>query len=246
MSIQEKQKKDKVVINIDSVSKAFAARWVLKSINLSVNPGVSVCICGVNGAGKSTLLRIVSGLMQPDKGNVSINGYDVVKDPEKTKANLGVISHKNMVYSDLTVFENIKFFATFYGVKNSTVRTEQLLKDVALFPYRYDKTSVLSRGMLQRLSIVRALVHNPTVLLADEPFTGLDSQACRHLVSVLKQFNDNGGTTIMTTHDLTIGLQCCSRVVVIDKTALIFDAKTSDIDTKAFAKDYLNYSRGNK
>ncbi len=233
------------VVGIDSVSKAFGAKWVLKSVSFSITSGQSVCICGVNGAGKSTLMRIIAGLLQPDKGMVSINGYDVSKEPEKTKASLGVISHKSMVYSDLTVLENINFFATLYGVKKN-LGIEELLKDVGLFSYRYDKAGILSRGLLQRLAIVRALVHKPAVLLADEPFTGLDSQACRHLVSVLNNFTKTGGTTVMTTHDINIGLQCCNRVVVLDKTKFIFDAQTKNIDTNSFVKDYLSYAEDNK
>ena len=190
---EQKNSTDNAVIDINSVSKAFASKWVLKSIDFVITDGQSVCLCGINGAGKSTLLRIIAGLLSPDKGSVRINGFDTKKEPEKTKAQLGVISHQSMLYSDLTVLENINFFATLYGVRDKAARTEQLLKDVGLFPYRYDKTGILSRGLLQRLAIVRALVHNPTVLLADEPFTGLDSVSSRHLVSILNNFTDNGG-----------------------------------------------------
>ena len=237
---------DNAVIDISSVSKAFAAKWVLNSVDFTITANQSVCLCGINGAGKSTLLRIIAGLLTPDKGSVSINGFDTKTQPEKTKAQLGVISHKSMVYSDLTVLENVNFFATLYGVKDKTARTEQLLKDVALFPYRYDKAGILSRGLLQRLAIVRALIHNPKVLLADEPFTGLDSVSSRHLVSILNNFTENGGSIVMTTHNTDIGLRCCDRVVVLDKSQLIFDAPTSQIDTASFSKDYLAYAEDNK
>ena len=231
------------VIEVGSVSKAFAARVVLENIDLVVMQSESVCLCGVNGAGKSTLLRIIAGLLCPDAGSVRINGYNVRSDPERTKPQVGVISHKSMTYPDLTVSENLSFFANLYGVKNSSIRIKELLQDVGLFPYRYDKASILSRGLLQRLAIARALVHRPKVLLADEPFTGLDSEACRYLVSVFAGFTNAGGTIVMTTHDTNIGLQCCSRAAVLDKRRLILDAVTSQIDTNAFAKDYLSYAR---
>ncbi len=247
MSMEDqKNPTDTAVIDISSVSKAFAAKWVLKSIDFVITHGQSVCLCGINGAGKSTLLRIIAGLLSPDKGIVRINGFDTKKEPEKTKGQLGVISHKSMVYSDLTVLENVEFFATLYGVKDKAARAEQLLKDVGLFPYRYDKAGILSRGLLQRLAIVRAMVHNPRVLLADEPFTGLDTVASKHLVSILNNFTDNGGSIVMTTHNTSVGLQCCDRVVVLDKTQLIFDAKTSEIDPASFSEDYLAYARNNK
>lgn len=231
------------MINISSVRKSFATRLVLNNIDLAVTGSQSVCICGVNGAGKSTLLRIIAGLLQPDRGSVLLNGYNVAKDPEKTKSQLGVISHKSMVYPDLTVFENLFFFANLYGVKDAAVRVKQLLENVGLFSFRYDKAGILSRGLLQRLAIARALVHQPTVLLADEPFTGLDAEACEYLISVLTDFTGNGGTIIMTTHDINIGLKCCGRVVVLDKTHIILDAETSRLNVAHLSQDYLSYAR---
>ena len=242
----EKIQKDypnNAVINVGSVSKAFGSKAVLNNINLDIAGGQSICICGANGAGKSTLLGIIVGLLQPDKGAVHLCGYNINEDPEKTKPQVGLISHKSMVYPDLTVLENLFFFARLYGIKDVAARVNKLIEDAGLFPYRYDKTSVLSRGLLQRLSIARALVHQPQVLLADEPFTGLDRDACERLVNVLNDFTKNNGTTVMTTHDINTGMRCCSRVVVLDKGGLIFDAMTSNINTVSFAQDYLTYAR---
>lgn len=243
MSEEKQTDLNNTVISINSVSKAFASRLVLKNIDLDISRGESVCLCGVNGAGKSTLQRIIAGLLHPDAGSVSLNGYSVRTAPDKTKPQLGVISHKSMVYPDLTVWENLSFFASLYGVRESAARITELLENVGLYSYRYDQASILSRGLLQRLAIARALVHDPKVLLADEPFTGLDSEASKYLVSVFADFISAGGTIIMTTHDINFALQCCDRVVVLDKQRLIFDAKTSDIDTAAFRKDYLLYAR---
>ena len=232
-------------INISSISKAFSTRPVLNNISFDVVEGQSVCICGPNGVGKSTLLLITAGLLQPDNGLVRICGHDIRKDPEKAKPQLGVISHKSMVYSNLTVFENLSFFGNLYGIENKTGRIKMTLDDLGLSPYRYDKAEALSRGMLQRLAIARALLHQPKVLLADEPFTGLDAEANEHLISVFTDFVNNSGTIIMTTHDINTGLKCCSRIVVLDKGRLIFDKMKSDIDTADFARDYLSYARNN-
>lgn len=230
-------------VGISSVSKAFAARPVLRNIDLDVQRSQSVCLCGVNGAGKTTLLRIIAGLLHPDAGSIALNGYSLRKDPGKAKPQLGVILHKSMVYLDLTVCENLSFFATLYAVKDSAVRVKELIHDVGLDAYRYDKAGILSRGLLQRLAIARALVHRPKILLADEPFTGLDSEASKYLLSVFAEFTGAGGTIIMTTHDINAGLQCCRRVVVLDNCRIIFDAMASDINTDAFAQDYLAYAR---
>ena len=232
-----------MVINIKSVSKAFDTRNVLRDIAIDIDTEQAVLICGINGAGKTTLLRIIAGLLQPDQGSVELCGYNIRKDPEKAKSQFGMISHKSMVYPELTVLENLSFFATLYGVKDSDTYITKLLQDVGLLSYRYDTASILSRGLLQRLAIARALVHRPALLLADEPFTGLDAKACHHLITVLNEFTKNGGTIVMTTHDIDIGLKCCNRVVVLDKSNLIFDAKTSDIDKERFLKDYISYAR---
>jgi len=237
------------VVSITSVSKAFGSRLVLNNIDLQIAQGQGVCICGVNGAGKSTLLRIIAGLLRPTSGSVKICGFDIGSDPEKTKPRLGLISHKSMLYPNLTVFENLLFFARLYGVKDSGNRVGKLIEDIGLSSYRYDRAGILSRGMLQRLAIARAIVHQPAVLLADEPFTGLDTQASRHLISVLGKFRDpprRAGTLVMTTHDANVGLGCCDRVLVLDgppKAGLILDAMTSRIDTGSFRKDYLSYAR---
>jgi heme exporter protein A len=233
-----------IAINIDSVSKAFGPRLVLKNINLAATGRQSVLLCGVNGAGKSTLLSIIAGLLQPDRGSVSLCGHSVEKNPETAKPQLGVILHKPMVYSELTVFENLSFFADLYGVKNSSDRINELLDQVGIYAYRYDRTAILSRGLLQRLAIARALVHSPKVLLADEPFTGLDTDACEHLISILTDFADTSGTVLMTTHDTQLGLRCCRRALVLDKASLIFDAQVSDIDTAGFSKDFVAYAGG--
>lgn len=233
------------VVEVSSVTKKFGARLVLGTMDLTIARGSGTCVCGVNGAGKSTLLRIIAGLLKPERGTVKICGYDVSAEPEKTRSKLGLISHKSILYPELTTSENLLFFARLYGVKDRQRRVKELLDDVGLSSYAYDRTNVLSRGMLQRLSIARAMVHRPAVLLADEPFTGLDLEAGRHLISVLTKFRADGGTLVMTTHDTSMALKCCDRVVVLDNSRFIFDAATSQIDADLFMEDYLSYARSN-
>jgi heme exporter protein A len=237
----QKRTADNTAIEVSSVSKAFIARPVLNKINLQIKSGQSVCMLGVNGAGKTTLLRIIAGLLHPDNGHVHLCGHDI--NTEEAKLQLGVISHKSMIYPDLTVFENLSFFAVLYDVRNCHRRIEQLLDDVGLSSYRYDKAGILSHGLIQRLAIARALIHSPSILLADESFTGLDDQTCHHLLEILNNFTANGGTILLATHDTDFGLRCCKRVIVLDKSQLIFDAEISGVDAAAFAQDYLSYAR---
>ena len=232
-------------VDIAGLYMAFESRLVLQKIDLQISPGgQALCLCGVNGAGKSTLLRIIAGLLHPTGGAVRINGLDLKKQPEAGKVMIGVISHQSMLYPDLTIMENLLFFSRLYGVQNRS-RVDQLLEEVGLASYRHDKTAILSRGMLQRLAIARAMVHEPAILLADEPFTGLDLQSAKHLVRVLGDFTKTGGAVIMTTHEINFGLKCCDRVVVLDQGRLIFDRPRDQIDHGLFIDDYLSYARKN-
>ena len=233
-----------MMINLKSISKAFEHRPVLRNVDLAVGPGESVFLCGINGVGKSTLLRIAAGLLAPDAGAVQVCGRDMAKEPEKAKPRLGFISHKSMVYADLTVLENLLFFARLYGLADARRRADDMLNDLGLSAYRYDRAAILSRGMMQRLSIARALIHKPAVLLADEPFTGLDARASAHLASVLEGFGDAEHAVLMTTHDAAVGLQCCRRVVVLHNGGILFDSPTGNVDAVAFSKDYVAYAGG--
>jgi heme exporter protein A len=232
-----------MALSVCSVSKAYGTRLVLRNVDLAVPRGQTVCLFGINGAGKSTLLRVVAGLLRPDRGAVTINEYDVRKHPEAAKRQLGMISHTSMAYPELTVHENLTFAARLHGVPNRMGRIEELLADTELAPYRHDRAGILSRGLLQRLAIARALLHKPAVLLADEPFTGLDAGASDRLLVIFDRFVREGGTVLMTTHDTRMGLRCCQRVAVLDQGVLILDAMKEEIDSDRFTDDYLSYAR---
>jgi len=233
----------KTILGIGSVSKAFGPRPVLKDVTLDVPPGQAVCVCGINGAGKSTLLRIVAGLLRPDHGSITIRGRTLASHPEGFKRQLAMISHASMVYAELTVLENLNFAADLQGLSNRADRISRALSDMGLGPFRYDRAGTLSRGWLQRLAIARALLHEPAVLLADEPFTGLDLEAIGRLGAIFDEFIQRGRSLLMTTHDLNLGLRCCHRVIVLDRGAIILDAMVDDLDVERFADDYLSYAR---
>ncbi len=233
------------VINLAGICKSFGSRVVLDAISLQLTGGRGLCICGANAVGKTTLLRIITATLQPSDGVAEVCGFNVQTQAQEIKPLIGAIFHQSMVYPQLTVIENLRFFARLYGVKNSKTRIEKLLEQAGLTPYRYDSAGILSRGMTQRLAIARALVHKPIILLADEPFTGLDSEASKHLVTILRNFKDEGGTVVMTTHNVNLPLQCCEQVAVLDDHKLIFNAKVSEINTAEFAQDYLSYARVN-
>jgi ABC-type multidrug transport system ATPase subunit len=244
MGSEVNRQADEKNITLTGVARGFGGRAVLKCVDFSARPGEVVCLCGLNGAGKSTMLRIVCGLLQPDAGAVRLCGLDPSASPEAAAGAIGLISHKSMVYPDLTVMENMVFFAELYGLRNPRARAQELLEAFELSNFRREMTAVLSRGMLQRLSIARALVNRPAVLLADEPFTGLDLRASGGLVLELGRFSAGGGTVLMTTHELGPAVECCGRVAVLDGGRIIFDSPIEDVDIEAFRRDYLSYARG--
>lgn len=230
-------------ICLRAVCKTFDERRVLAGIDLEANKGESICVCGLNGAGKSTLLRLVAGLSRPDRGHIEVGGRKVGGGGQPAAARIGFISHKPMVYRDLTVLENIVFFARLYNIGDAKDRADKLIAELGLDAYRHDRAAVLSRGMLQRLAIGRALVHDPHVLLADEPFAGLDRQAAAVLMAEVAEFAAHGGALLMTSHDEYRAVQCCGRVAVLDGGRIILDSQTSGLDAEAFRSDYLSYAR---
>ena len=230
-------------LSVRAVSKTFVTKPVLRSIDLVVPAGTAVCLCGINGAGKSTLLRVIAGLLRPDSGSIAIRGGEVRREPERSRRQLGMISHTSMAYPELTVSENLTFAARLYDVPDRTERIEEMLMGTGLTSYRHDRAGILSRGLLQRLAIARALLHRPAVLLADEPFTGLDAGATEDVCTIFDRFIADGGTILMTTHDLRLGLRCCRRVAVLDRGVLVLDAGKEEIDAQRFLDDYLSYAR---
>lgn len=238
-----KDVRSEAALRLCSLRKAYGPKLVLNKVDLAIPRGQAVCLFGINGAGKSTLLRIGAGLLRPDSGTVMIKEHDIREQPEAAKRQLGMISHASMAYPELTVHENLAFAARLYGVPDRSRRIEELLAGTELTSFRHDRAGILSRGLLQRLAIAKALVHKPLVLLADEPFTGLDTGSSSRLLAILDRYVRDGGTILMTTHDTRMGLRCCQRVVVLDQGILTLDARTDRIDSDRFADDYVSYAR---
>ena len=225
------------------LGKSYDGRVVFTGINLTITPGQSVCICGPNGSGKSTLLRIAAGLTTPTAGKLRICGRDIRSDSPRARTLIGLIAHTSMLYDDLTVAENLLFYARLYALENPRARIDELIDQLGLAPYRHDSACILSRGMLQRLAIARALTQQPRVLLADEPFTGLDANAAEHLTETLRNFPAHDRAVIMTSHNPPLALTCCQRIAVLDQGSIILDAPASELQTSDFTNDYLAYTR---
>ena len=198
--------------------KDFSFRRILDGVSLEVPPGACLAVFGPNGAGKTTLLRILATLSRPTQGQVEIEGRPVHGARiAAARARLGLVSHQSLLYDGLTGLENMAFFGGLYLRGEPDARIEALLRRFDLWDRRDDRAGTYSRGMQQRLSLARALVHDPAILILDEPETGLDPDGVRLFGDVLREHRSRGGTAVMTTHDVARGLaHADSWIVLVD------------------------------
>ncbi|WP_440951506.1 ABC transporter ATP-binding protein [Methanococcoides sp. FTZ1] len=227
------------ILSLSNVSKSFGNFPVLKSIDLDIKKGEFVAILGPNGAGKTTLVKIMSTLSSPSKGSVEINGHNVADDPASVRRMIGVISHETHLYNDLTAEENLRFFGKMYGIGSDDLghRIHKLLDQVELTGRADDRVSTFSRGMKQRLSIARSLIHEPQLLFLDEPYTGLDQHASLTFEKVLQELDPQDTTRVMVTHDITNTFKMCSRVLILDGGRIVFDGPISEVGSAEELKE---------
>ncbi len=219
-----------MIIVVRKLVKRFGLKPVLRGMDFFVEAGEFVALLGPNGAGKTTFLRILSSLSRPTMGNVSIAGYSLPGQASAVRRRLGVVSHLPLLYGDLTAEENLCFYARMYGLDQADRRISQVLDLVGLSARRRDLVRTFSRGMQQRLAIGRAVLHDPEVMLFDEPHTGLDQDACQMLDSVLREVAARGRTVVMTSHDLARVADLASRFDVLSRGAIAASIQRAQID----------------
>jgi heme exporter protein A len=193
------------------ITKNFGHRTIVKDVSLTINPGEVVAIFGPNGAGKTTFIKILATLLRPTTGKLEIEGADAFVDYAKVRSMLGVIIHEHLAYPALTPFENLKFFGQMYGVEDLETRCKALLNEVGLERFVHEPLNIFSRGMTQRFMIARAILHHPSVLLLDEPFSGLDASAKQFVLDRIAQERQNGKGILITTHNIELGHLVGSR-----------------------------------
>jgi ABC-type multidrug transport system ATPase subunit len=257
------------MIELRKLTKAFGSKVALRGVDLSVAAGESLVIFGPNGAGKSTLIRLLSSLSRPTGGTVRIGGYDLATHAEGIRRYLGVVSHAPLLYDSLTAEENLRFFGRLYGVAGLEARVSDMLAQVGLAHRRGDLVRTFSRGMVQRLAIARALLHDPQLLLLDEPDTGLDPQAAEMLHGLLARLSKGAGkqesrgageqdwqspphshtpapplsnrTLVTVTHSIERGLAIADRVIILANGRIAFDAKAQGMTATEFRPLYDRY-----
>ncbi len=201
----------------------------MKNIDLKIEQGEFLTIFGPNGAGKTTLIKIMSTLVSPTSGRVMIDGMDIKEEPIKIRNIIGVISHETYLYHELTAAENLRFFGRMYGTKNIEARIDELIKQVGLSYRRNDRVRTFSRGMKQRLSIARALIHDPPILFLDEPYTGLDQHASATFDRILSGTNAHDKTRILISHDIERGITMCDRAIILAGGHIAHEMTQSEI-----------------
>lgn len=232
------------MIEIHKLVKTFGHRVVLRGVDLTINEGDFVTLMGANGAGKTTLMHIVASLSKPTSGEVSIGGYRLADSGSELRRFIGLVSHKTLLYDDLSALQNLRFYARMYDVSDASPRIESVLNQVGLMSRQHDPVRTYSRGMQQRLAIARAILHNPPILLLDEPDTGLDQHAAGMLGELLSAVGISQRTILMTTHNLERGVSLGNRVVILAKGKIAYDAQRKDVGTAEVRAQYDKYVTG--
>jgi heme exporter protein A len=226
------------VIEIRHLTKSFGSHVALQGVDLTLSEGEFLTLVGPNGAGKTTLIRILAALSRPSAGEVWVDGYNLAVGAAEVRQRVGFISHQPLLYGDLTAEENLRFYGRLYSLPDLPARVDEVLAQVGLLARRRDPVRAFSRGMQQRLSIARAILHRPAVMLLDEPYTGLDQQATAMLDEVMRAVGTATRTVLMTTHDLDRGLAMSDRVAILSSGRLVFQAPRSDLDEASFRRAY--------
>lgn len=204
-----------LALAVRGLARSFGRIRALRGVDFSLESGESLAVFGPNGAGKTTLLRILAGLLGPDHGEVIVGGVPLVRGDVRHRRRIGMISHHSLLYDGLTARENLEFYGRLYGLPDHRAAAATALGTVLLAERASSPVAGFSRGMIQRLAIARALLHDPEILLLDEPFTGLDQQAAATLRGLLGRLRDERRTVVLVTHNLDEGLELATHVAIL-------------------------------
>jgi heme ABC exporter ATP-binding subunit CcmA len=231
---------DTLALESEDIRKTFGHFTALAGVTLSVARGEFLALFGRNGAGKTTFLKIAATLVRHTHGTLRVQGINISDEPEQARRHIGFLSHNTYLYRDLNPVENLRFFARLYRLPDPEERIQSLLDRVGLRRRASDPVRAFSRGLHQRLGIARVMLHDPSLILLDEPYTGLDANAVETLNQMLDEAAAAGKTIVLTTHDLEQGLRAATRAVIIDKGRIAFAGSTKD---QAIRDAYAAYIR---
>jgi heme ABC exporter ATP-binding subunit CcmA len=225
------------VLQADGLTRAFGGRRAVHGVTLELDAGECLALFGPNGAGKTTLLRLLAGLLKPTAGTARINGQPLRGDAA-ARGQVGFISHQSMLYGPLTVRENVELAARLNGVREPAAAATQALGEMRVLDRAESPVRSLSRGLQQRVSIARAMVHRPSVLLLDEPYTGLDALGAATLTEMLARLRGDGATLVLVTHNIAEGLDVATQAAVMHRGCVVRRERREELDAERYAEAY--------
>ncbi|WP_291906752.1 ABC transporter ATP-binding protein [Chitinophaga sp. CB10] len=236
-----------LILDVNQISVYYGQFAAVKEVSFSVKPGEIFGLLGPNGAGKTSTLSAIEGLLQPNAGTITVAGYDVVKQPLQAKANMGVQLQSTSYQPELTITDILRLFAGIYGVKLSAADIAQKLEEIQLQDAAGKKFGQLSGGQQQRISLLISTIHNPVLVLLDEPTTGLDPQSRRQLWERIEAIREQGHGVLLTTHSMEEAEAVCDRIAIIDHGRIIaIDTPERLIDLHRHHPEVIRASRKGK
>ncbi len=227
-----------VVLQVQKLRRLFGSYPALGGISFDVRQGECLAIFGPNGAGKTTLIRILATAMRPTSGTATVDGRDLRREAEAVRRRIGVVSHQTFLYGSLTAWENLDFYGKLYDVPDRPARITEVLRRVGMLARAHGRVGTFSRGMQQRVAIARAVLHDPPILLLDEPEAGLDQEAASWVWDVLQGDTGRPRTVLLVTHDLERGLGLCHRLIILDRGREVFRAAAGELDITRLREVY--------
>ena len=225
------------IVETADLTRTFGSRKAVSGVTFSLVPGNCLAVFGPNGAGKTTLLRLLAGLLKPSSGSARLAGIPL-PGGSLARSRVGLISHNTMLYDALSARENVTFAARLYGIRDPRTRVDDSLRRMSMLERADAPVRLLSRGMQQRVSIARAMVHSPQVVLADEPYSGLDESGARSLTALLGELRSSGTAIIIVTHNLAEGLSLATHAAVMRRGKFVRYDDTEPIDPNSYAATY--------
>ncbi len=225
-------------IQVSRLTKFYGSHQALRGVDLSIGTGERVALFGPNGAGKTTLVKILATIVKPTSGSVSVDGADLKDRPEAVRRRIGLVGHGTFLYGHLSAYENLDFYGRIYDVPRRRERIMQVIEQVEMTTRMHDRVGSLSRGMQQRVSIARAMLHDPSVMLLDEPETGLDQRSASIVWSALLGSGSGRRTVIMITHNLERGLELSDRIALLVRGKVVYETATAGMSLERLRELY--------
>ncbi len=231
-----------VAIKIEGLTKSFGNHLALGGVDLEVGWGESLVILGPNGAGKTTLIKVLATIMKPLSGRITIGGLKLKDEAEEIRRRIGVVTHQTFLYSNLTAYENLEFYCRLYDLPKRKERIDEVVTLVGMTSRLHDRVGTFSRGMQQRMAIARCLLHQPPILLLDEPETGLDPEATSMFWRIIRTEGEPKRTIVLTTHSLERGLEQGDRFLILAQGKIAYHGTKQALNLARLKEAYQQHT----